>query len=227
MPRLLLLVGCWLLFAQAADAAQEEHIAPMVQVDVIVELDAVNESLRSTSDSIGEISESLRLMAESGELSPAREEQLSRVLENLDSLVQTSTDSVNALPSLVQRLRTSVVSQSKEILDDFKFWSAIIIGALFTLLILLAIGFYFLVLRPLQKTILSTFADVSKLPRPWKTRPGRWRPTMRFRASCLSLGRNRRPRDAVFHHTADDRAWVPLNQLRHLPFSAGPSSALL
>ena len=163
MPRLLLLVGCWLLFAQAADAAQEEHIAPMVQVDVIVELDAVNESLRSTSDSIGEISESLRLMAESGELSPAREEQLSRVLENLDSLVHTSTDSVNALPSLVQRLRTSVVSQSKEILDDFKFWSAIIIGALFTLLILLAIGFYFLVLRPLQKTILSTFADVSKI----------------------------------------------------------------
>jgi hypothetical protein len=163
MPRFLLLLGCGLLFAQVADAEREERNAPMVQVDVIVELDAVNESLRSTSDSIGEISETLRLMAESGELSPAREEQLSRVLENLDSLVQTSTDSVNALPSLVQRLRTSLVSQSTEILDNLKLWSAIIIGALFALLILLAIGFYFLVLRPLQKTILSTFADVSKI----------------------------------------------------------------
>jgi hypothetical protein len=163
MPGFLLLVGCGLILTQAADAAQEERIAPMVQVDVIVELDAVNESLRSTSHSIGEISESIRLIAESGQLSPDEQEQLARVLENLDRIVETSADSVNALPALVQRLRTSVVSQSNEILDDLKFWSVVIIVALFAVLILMGVGFYFLVLRPLQDNILSTIANVSKI----------------------------------------------------------------
>jgi predicted unusual protein kinase regulating ubiquinone biosynthesis (AarF/ABC1/UbiB family) len=163
MLRSLLLLGCGLLLARAADAAQEQRIAPLVQVDVIVELDAVNESLRSTSHSIGEISESIRLMAESGQLSPDEQEQLSRVLENLDTLVETSADSVNALPSLVQRLRTSVLAHGNELLDDLKLWSVIIIFALFALLILMGVGFYFLVLRPLQDNILSTIANVSKI----------------------------------------------------------------
>ena len=164
MSRFLLLVLCGLMSPQVTEAtAQEGRTAPMVQVDVIVELEAINESLRSTSESIGQISESIRLMAESGELDPDQQEQLSRVLGNLDRLMQTTGESVNALPSLVERLRTAVVSQSSEILGDFKFWSAIIIAALFTLLILIGVGFYVLVLRPLQKNILNTIATVSKM----------------------------------------------------------------
>ena len=164
MTRFVLIMCCGLVFPQVAGAAAEEgHASPMVQVDVIVEMDAINESLRSTSHSIQQISESIQLMAESGELDPDQQQKLSRILDNLDQVMQTTSDSMNALPSLVQRLRTALVAQSSEILHDVKFWSILIIAALFTLVIAIAVGLYFLVLRPLQQNILSTIANVAKI----------------------------------------------------------------
>ena len=43
------------------------------------------------------------------------------------------------------------------------FWSIVIIAALFTLVIAIAVGLYFLVLRPLQQNILGTIANVAKI----------------------------------------------------------------
>jgi len=164
MTRFFLIMFCGLVFPQVAGAAaQEGRASPMVQVDVIVEMDAINESLRSTSHSIEQISDSIRLMAESGELDPDQQQKLSRILDNLDQVVQTTSDSVNALPSLVQRLRSALVSQSREILSDVKFWSIVIIAALFLLVIAIAVGLYLLVLRPLQQNILSTIDNVAKI----------------------------------------------------------------
>ncbi|MGD2130069.1 MAG: hypothetical protein PVJ33_15030 [Lysobacterales bacterium] len=164
MTRLLLIMFCGLVFPQVAGAVAEEgRASPMVQVDVIVEMDAINESLRSTSHSIQQISESIQLMAESGELDPDQQQKLSRILDNLDQVMRTTSDSVNALPSLVQRLRTAIVAQSSEILSDVKFWSIIIISGLFILVIAIGVGLYVLVLRPLQQNILSTIDNVAKI----------------------------------------------------------------
>jgi len=142
---------------------EESEPRPLIQVNVSVEMDAISESLRSTSESIDDISESFRLITESGQLDPDQQQHLLRIMENLDLLLETTSDSVDALPELVQQARDVLVAESDEVLGDLKFWSVTIIVALFTVLILAIVGLYFFVLRPLQQKILDATANISKM----------------------------------------------------------------
>lgn len=135
---------------------EESAPQPLIQVNVSVEMDAINES-------INDISKSLRLIAETGELDPDQQQLLLRVMENLDRLLETTSDSVDALPALVQKAHDALVTESDEVLGDLKFWSVTIIVALFTVLILAIVGLYFFVLRPLRQKILDATANISKM----------------------------------------------------------------
>ena len=142
---------------------EESEPRPLIQVNVSIEMDAISESLRSTSESIDDISKSFQLIAESGQLDPDQQQHLLRIMENLDLLLETTSDSVDALPELVQQARDALVAESDEVLGDLKFWSVTIIVALFTVLILAIVGLYFFVLRPLQQKILDATANISKM----------------------------------------------------------------
>lgn len=164
MAKFVLIVLYGLMSLPAVGSTGEEREPrPLIQVNVSVEMDAINESLKLTSESIDDISDSFQLIAESGQLDPDQQQHLLRIMENLDQLLEITSESVDALPTLVQKARDALVAQSTEVLGNLKFWSIAIIVALFTVLILAIIGLYLGVLRPLRDDIVGATANVSRM----------------------------------------------------------------
>lgn len=142
---------------------QEPQQRPLVQVNVSFEMDAINESLRTTSESINEISDSFRLIAEGGQLDLEKQQQLVQIMENVDHLVEATRTSVDALPVLVNRSRDALAAQVMEFLGDLKFWSITILVGLCLALIIAIICFYYFVLRPMQRTLLEVTGNISNM----------------------------------------------------------------
>ncbi len=164
MPRLSFLLLCVLTSIPAIGSdPQEPEQRPLVQVNVSFEMDAINESLRTTSESISEISDSFRLIAEGGQLDLEQQQQLVQIMENLDHLVEATRTSVDALPSLVERSRDTLVEQGSEFLGDLKFWSVTILIIICLVLIIATICFYYFVLRPMQRTLLEVTGNISNM----------------------------------------------------------------
>jgi hypothetical protein len=162
MP-LFILLGALLTFSASASSQDESLQRPLIQVDVSVDMDAINESLKKTSESVSEISESFRLVAQGGQLNPEQQQHLVHVIENLDAMVEATRLSVDAMPSLVQRSRQSLSDQSTLFFQDLKFWSLSLLALLCAALIAAIICFYYFVLRPLQRTAMDVTANISDM----------------------------------------------------------------
>lgn len=164
MPRQLLILLCVLVSAPALGSDREYgEQRPLVQVNVSFEMDAINESLSATSESISDISDSFRVIAEGGQLDPEQQQHLVQIMENLDHLVDATRTSTDALPSLVNRTRDTLVAQGTEFLGDLKFWSITILIILCVALVIAIICFYYFVLRPMQRTLLEVTGNISNM----------------------------------------------------------------
>ena len=146
-----------------AATGDEDQPRPLVQVHVSVDMDAINASLASTSESIGEISDSFQLMAKNGQLDPDQQKQLTEIMQNLDQLLEATNASVDALPSLVQRSRDALVAQGDEFFSEFKFWTITLIVVLLATVIIAVFGLYHFVLRPLRDSLTETAANISDM----------------------------------------------------------------
>ncbi|MCW8925103.1 MAG: hypothetical protein OQJ84_02515, partial [Xanthomonadales bacterium] len=103
MSRLLNVLLCGLIsFSALASEQENSQQRPLVQVDVYVEMEAINESLDQASRSIGEISNAFSIVAEGGQLDTEQQQHLVAILENLDHVVGATRASVDALPELVK-----------------------------------------------------------------------------------------------------------------------------
>jgi len=166
MSRLSFFLMCFLMVLPvlgSEQASRDER--PLVQVNVSFEMDAINESLRATSESIGDISESFTVIAEGGQLDPEQQQKLVQIMESLDHLVEVTRTSVDALPTLVERSRGALAEQGSRFLRDLKFWAIILLVVLGAALILAIIGFYYLVLRPMRHTLLEVTGNISDMAR--------------------------------------------------------------
>jgi hypothetical protein len=166
MFRLSFFLTCFLMALPALASQQENgEPRPLVQVDVSFEMDAINESLHATSESIGEISDSFVVIAEGGQLYPEQQQQLVQIMENLDHLVEVTRTSVDALPTLVERSRGALTEQVGRFLRDLKFWAITLLVVLGVALILAIICFYYLVLSPMRRTLLEVTRNISDMAR--------------------------------------------------------------
>ena len=147
----------------ATSSEEEDEPRPLVQVHVSVDMDAVNASLAATSESIGEISDSFRLMAETGQLDPDQQQQLTEIMQNLDQLLDATSASLDALPSLVQRSRDALVAQGDEFFSEFKFWTITFIVVLLATVIITVFGLYHFALRPLRESLTETAGNISDM----------------------------------------------------------------
>ena len=99
MLRLSFFLVCLLMAHPVLGSEQENgEQRPLVQVNVSFEMDAINESLRATSESIGEISESFTVIAEGGQLDPEQQQKLVQIMESLDHLIEVTQDPIQHPP---------------------------------------------------------------------------------------------------------------------------------
>ena len=159
---LTLLLGLASIQVLAAEEAETES-GPLVQVDVIVELDAINEALTSTSESLEKLSESFVIIAEGDQLGEEQQQQLATIMDNISQLVAVTRESVDALPTLVERSRTSLVSQGNEFMGELKFWIILVLAVVCLGLAAAAFCFYYYVIRPVHHTLQQLGADFSSI----------------------------------------------------------------
>ena len=146
-----------------ASTGAEGEPRPLVQVHVSIEMDAINESLASTSESMADISDSFQLMAQNGQLDPEQQQRLTEIFRNLNQLLDATNTSVDALPSLVRQSRDALVAQGAEFFSDIKFWTITVLVVLIATAIFGVIGLYHFVLRPLKEAVKETAANISEM----------------------------------------------------------------
>lgn len=164
MSRLLAIVVCSLIsLAAFGSESVEDQPRPLIQVNVSFEMEAINAALQSTSQSVGEISESFRILAEEGNLDSEQQEHLAQIMINLDHVVGTTRDSVDSLPSLIENSRKTLLTRGAVLLDDIKFWTVTLLILLGVVLAVAIACFYYFVLKPLQGSILAVTRNISEM----------------------------------------------------------------
>lgn len=149
--------------AYAEEAQQQSELSkesePFVNVNMVLELDGIEASVQDIQGSFASISDSLAMIASSDSLTAEQQQLLSDTVENLNRLITVSRDSVKALPVAKQ-----VVQQnSQDFFDEVKF-NLMLVIALIALVLIAVIGcIYWLVLKPMQTTVVQATANISTM----------------------------------------------------------------
>jgi hypothetical protein len=141
--------------------SEETERSPLVTVNMSVNMESIDESLRGISESFAQIADSLDRLAKNERLEPEQAQQLQNIMANLDYLVTATQHSVDALPMAVQRSREALGANAEQMVGDIKFWFLVSVAAFIMLLALALAGFYWFVLRPLQHTALEAMGNIS------------------------------------------------------------------
>ena len=148
--------------AQAVETPDSEVAQrPLVQMDVTVEMAAIERSVEQVSRSFAQMATALEQIAATGELTAPQQEQLDRIMGNLDQVLDTTRRSVDALPEAVQRTRETVRTNTDQLLSDLKFWFFVVAGVITVVLALVLAAFYWFTLRPLSRTELQAVGHIS------------------------------------------------------------------
>lgn len=150
-----------------ADPATAQR--PLVQVDVSLQLTAIEHSVDQISRSFAQMATSLEQVAASGELTAPQQEEMDRIMRNLDHVVDTTRRSVDALPAVVQRTRETVQTNADQWLADLRFWFFVVAGVIALVLVIVLAAFYGFTVRPLQHTVLRAVGDISGMARAMAT----------------------------------------------------------
>lgn len=141
--------------------SEETERSPLVTVNMSVNMESIDESLRGISESFAQIADSLDRLAKNERLEPEQAQQLQNIMANLDYLVTATQHSVDALPMAVQRSREALGANAEQMVGDIKFWFLVSVAAFIMLLAMALAGFYWFVLRPLQHTALEAMGNIS------------------------------------------------------------------
>ena len=144
---------------------EEADQTPLVTVNMSVNMDSIDDSLRGISESFTQIAESLDQLAKGERLEPEQTQQLESIITNVDYLVTATRDSVEALPVAVQRSREALGANVEQIVGDIKFWFFVAVAAIIVVLVIALASFYWFVLRPLQSTVLEAVGNISGMAR--------------------------------------------------------------
>ncbi|PMK02452.1 hypothetical protein [Vibrio sp. 10N.261.55.A7] len=149
---------------QNEDLAREEKIEnAFIQVNVSLDLHGIEQSLDATGESLNALAESLNAIAESPELSSTQQGNIEATMDNVNQLIKVSTLSLEKLPVALSESKKVVGEKTQLFLDDVAF-KLIVITSLAVLALLFIIGcIYWLLLRPLQSTVLNATTNVAEM----------------------------------------------------------------
>lgn len=148
---------------------EEADRPPLVTVNMSVNMESIDESLRGISESFADIAESLDQLARDGRLEPEQAQQVENIVDNVDYLVTATRHSVDALPAAVQRSREALGAHAEQMVGDIKFWFLVAVAAFIVVLTMALAGFYWFVLRPLQRTVLEAVRNISGMAKAMET----------------------------------------------------------
>lgn len=146
-----------------ADDAEQETEQPLVNINMMLDLKGIEQSINSSSVAIDNLATSLTLLSNNQSLNDEQRQVLVDTMDNINELTEMSKSSLAALPGALEQSQNSIANSTKKFAYDVRFNVLLLLALLVLSIVLALIAAYWLLLRPMQGTILHATRNVSKM----------------------------------------------------------------
>ncbi|WP_234497394.1 hypothetical protein [Vibrio maritimus] len=146
-----------------ADDVEQETEQPLVNINMMLDLKGIEQSINSSSVAIDNLATSLTLLSNNQSLNEEQRQVLVDTMDNINELTEMSKSSLAALPGALEQSQNSIANSTKKFAYDVRFNVLLLLALLVLSIVLALIAAYWLLLRPMQGTILHATRNVSKM----------------------------------------------------------------
>ena len=145
----------------ASEAEQEQ--APLINVDMTLDLDGMEKYAQEANESLEVISQSLQAIVNNPNLSDDQQLALNQTVESINKLADTTKTSLNQLPQALDQSRVAFKQTSQTLLDDIQTKVIIALVAVVGVIIIALTAIYLLILKPMQQTLVKATNNISSM----------------------------------------------------------------
>ncbi|MFA0406272.1 MULTISPECIES: GTP-binding protein [unclassified Vibrio] len=147
----------------ASEAEQEQEQAPLINVDMTLDLDGMEKYAQDASESLEVISQSLQAIVNNPNLSDDQQQALNQTVESINKLASSTKTSLNQLPQALDQSRLAFKQTSQVLLDDIQTKIIIALAAVIAVIIIALTAIYLLILKPMQQTLVKATNNISSM----------------------------------------------------------------
>ncbi len=146
-----------------AQPSDDETEQPLVNISMMLDLDGIEQSINRSSVAIDNLAMSLTLLSQNESLNAEQRQVLVDTMDNINELTEMSKSSLAALPGALEQSQNSIANSTKKFAYDVRFNVLLLLALLVLSIVLALVAAYWLLLRPMQGTILHATRNVSKM----------------------------------------------------------------
>ncbi|MDC5856379.1 hypothetical protein [Vibrio europaeus] len=162
------ILSLWACLA-LAEPAEEARDNAFINVNMTLELDGIEGAIQDTRQSLDQVGVALNSIAQSGNLNDEQQQLLTDTVDNLNQLVVLSKQSVAAIPGAFEHSRQTVATESERFLNDLRSQILLVIGVIGLVIVLVIAAIAWLILRPMQETLVRATQNISSMAGAIKT----------------------------------------------------------
>lgn len=161
---LILLSPLQSVFAATAETTEPSEIdEPLVNIKMMLDLKGIEQSIERSAVAIDNLATSLTLLSKNESLNEEQRQVLVDTMDNINELTEMSKQSLIALPGALEQSQNSIANSTKKFAYDVRFNVLLLLALLVLAIVLALIAAYWLILRPMQGTIIHATRNVSKM----------------------------------------------------------------
>ncbi|NOH29096.1 hypothetical protein [Vibrio mediterranei] len=161
---LTLLLPLQSVFAATSETTEPSEIdEPLVNIKMMLDLKGIEQSIERSAVAIDNLATSLTLLSKNESLNEEQRQVLVDTMDNINELTEVSKQSLIALPGALEQSQNSIANSTKKFAYDVRFNVLLLLALLVFAIVLALIAAYWLILRPMQGTIIHATRNVSKM----------------------------------------------------------------
>ena len=181
------------MFASVSFANTEEQITqPLVSINATVDIKGLEQSAEQGAQAMQKMANSLELIAKNRNLTPEQQEHIYQTIENINNLVDISSNSLRTLPTFLKQSKETLSESSSQFFDDLTFKVILFLSLVVLALVAIIACFYWFILRPLQNTLLQATTNISTMAKAIEN-------------SALSLEMTNKYHDSILHLLSQEK----------------------
>ncbi|MCG9789963.1 hypothetical protein L1D61_22565 [Vibrio mediterranei] len=161
---LTLLLPLQSVFAATSETTEASELEePLVNIKMMLDLKGIEQSIERSAVAIDNLATSLTLLSKNESLNEEQRQVLVDTMDNINELTEMSKQSLIALPGALEQSQNSIANSTKKFAYDVRFNVLLLLALLVFAIVLALIAAYWLILRPMQGTIIHATRNVSKM----------------------------------------------------------------
>lgn len=129
----------------------------------MVDIKGIEQSAEQGAQAMQRMANSLELIAQNRNLTPEQQQNIHKTIENINNLVDMSSNSLQSLPTFLKESKETLSTASTQFFDDLTFKVILLLAIVVLALVAIIACFYWFILRPLQNTLLQATTNISTM----------------------------------------------------------------